>query len=161
MPGKRRRSYLLAFEKAGSLRTAKAKSIYTRHYPMSLDYCKDQSHTFFFAKTRLRFIYGEKNHTHIKEKTIDLERRRRDHIRKLREFEISNTLLELAGAEQRNFYSLTSGLIFFDCSLFLFFFFSFLFLLPYSSFVFFFPIVFILSVHLYRLQGHTLFSPLP
>lgn len=152
--------YWLLRKPVGSLRTAKAKSIYTRHYPISLDYRKDQSHT-FFARTRLRFIHGKKNHTHIKGKRIDLERHN-GIMRKLREFEIPNTLLELAGAEQRNFHSLTSGLIFFQCSLFFFCFFSFpffsLFLL---SFLVLFPIVFILSVHLYRLQGHTLFSPLP
>jgi len=52
-----------------------------------------------------------------------------DHMRKLREFEIPNTLLELAGAEQRNFHLLTSGLIFSSTARLSFFLsFSFLFL---------------------------------
>lgn len=61
-------------------------------------------------------------------------------MRKLREFEIPNTLLELAGAEQRNFHLLTSGLIFLPLLVYLSFF------LSLSSFLFpsfvFFSIVF-------------------
>lgn len=34
-------TYILAFENAGRLRTAKARSIYTRHCQIGLDYCKD------------------------------------------------------------------------------------------------------------------------
>lgn len=116
----------------------------------------------------------KKNHTHTKGEQHWPGATRWEHVRKLREFEIPNTLFELAGAEQRNFHlnirhyfsstALFSFLSSFLPAFFPFFFFLFFFFFFHLLYLVFLSLVFvlsILSVRLYRLHGHTLFYPLP